>query len=90
MKTQMLTPDAQGYARAAALLRLACDPSPLFRPAALRAEAPPHVRCAVLRRLLADPEPAVALAALRALATEGIQRGHMNLHARRFEIAAAK
>jgi hydroxymethylglutaryl-CoA reductase len=28
------------------------------------------------------------LAALRALATEGIQRGHMNLHARQVAIAA--
>lgn len=30
------------------------------------------------------------LAALTALASEGIQRGHMNLHARRFEIAVAE
>ena len=35
-----------------------------------------------------DAEPAQNLAALRALATEGIQRGHMNLHARQVAISA--
>jgi hydroxymethylglutaryl-CoA reductase len=41
-----------------------------------------------LAEVVASVGLAQNLAALRALATEGIQRGHMLLHARQFAIAA--
>ena len=53
--------------------------------------------CAPLPAVLAHPRPGLVtaavglaqnLAAIRALATEGIQRGHMGLHARQIAIAA--
>ena len=41
-----------------------------------------------LAEIIASVGLAQNLAAIRALATEGIQRGHMNLHARQVAIAA--
>ena len=37
---------------------------------------------------MSDPQPDLPPAALRALATEGIQHGHMRLHARQVALSA--
>ncbi len=51
-------------------------------------QAPPRVSARELAVVLAAAGLASNLAALRALASEGIQRGHMRLHARKCDAAA--
>ena len=61
-------------------------PGPSRRPR--RAEIDGRQTAAELAEIIASVGLAQNLAALRALATEGIQRGHMTLHARQVAIAA--